>query len=195
MQTIRLKTRRSLWRAGRSASVDIRYCRSVLRRMALFQAVGVLNAGDADGRRSCGGPPRSAGAAVSASTPEPPRARCTRLGRGRPLTTAATPTAAPGSLKLGRFRPCARGRRMSAMMYATLSTQPAGPVTTYRERAVALADEAMAVACSGWRRDRRCVDESGHRLAQPHPQCLHARYRYLLIRLQNGLSVEATSRS
>ena len=79
------------------------------------------------------------------------------------------------------------------MMHATPPTQPAGPATTDPERAVALAHEAMAAACSGWRRDRRCVDESGDRLAHPHAQCLHARYRYLLILLQNGLSVEATS--
>ena len=82
------------------------------------------------------------------------------------------------------------------MISATPSTQPARPVTTDDpERAVALADEAMAAACSGWRRDRRCVDESGDRLPHPHPQCLHARYRYLLILLQSGLAVEATSRN
>ena len=87
-------------------------------------------------------------------------------------------------------------RGLSAMTHAsTPPTQPAGPVSTDPERAVALADEAMAAACSGWRRDRRCVDPSGDRLAHPHPQCLHARYRYLLILLQNGLPVEATSRS
>jgi hypothetical protein len=60
---------------------------------------------------------------------------------------------------------------------------------------MALADEAMEAACAGWRRDRRCVDDSGSRLANPHPQCLHARYRYLVILLQHGLTVEASSRS
>ena len=81
------------------------------------------------------------------------------------------------------------------MNTATPSTQPAPPVSIDREHAVALADEAMATACSGWLRDRRCVDESGDRLPHPHPQCLHARYRYLVILLQNGLTAEATLRN
>lgn len=84
---------------------------------------------------------------------------------------------------------------MEAMNSATQINQPAPPVSIDPEHAVALADEAMAAACSGWRRDRRCVDDSGDRLAHPHPQCLHSRHRYLLILLQNGLPVEGTSRS
>jgi hypothetical protein len=77
------------------------------------------------------------------------------------------------------------------MTHATSPTQTAGPVSVDPERAMASADEAMAAACSGWQRNRRCVDQSGNRLPHPHPQCLHARYRYLLIRLQNGLPVRA----
>ena len=84
---------------------------------------------------------------------------------------------------------------MEAMNSATQINQPAPPVSIDPEHAVALADEAMAAACSGWLRDRRCVDESGDRLPHPHPQCLHARYRYLVILLQNGLTDETTLRN
>ena len=96
---------------------------------------------------------------------------------------------------MGTFPSLRHGNGMSAMTHATPPAQPAEPVRVDAERAVALADEAMAAACSGWRRDRRCVDQSGDRLAHPHPLCLHARYRYLLTLLQHGLPVDATSRN
>ena len=46
-------------------------------------------------------------------------------------------------------------------------------------------------ACSGWRRNRRCVDEHGNRLAHPHPICLHAQYRHYMILLEHGLTIPA----
>lgn len=56
-------------------------------------------------------------------------------------------------------------------------------MATSRERALS----ALADACEGWRSNRRCVDESGGRLAHPHPGCLQAQYRHDVILLDAGL--------
>ena len=59
------------------------------------------------------------------------------------------------------------------------------------EEALALAAAVLESACSGWRRNRRCVDEHGNRLAHPHPICLHAQYRHYMILLEHGLTIPA----
>ena len=59
------------------------------------------------------------------------------------------------------------------------------------EDALALAAAVLESTCSGWRRNRRCVDEHGNRVAHPHPNCLHAQYRHYMILLEHGLTIPA----
>ena len=59
------------------------------------------------------------------------------------------------------------------------------------EDALALAAAVLESACSGWRRNRRCVDEHGNRVAHTHPICLHAQYRHYMILLEHGLTIPA----
>jgi hypothetical protein len=47
-------------------------------------------------------------------------------------------------------------------------------------------DAALAGACDGWRRSRRCVDEDGRQRRDPHPRCLAAHRRYVLAVLERG---------
>lgn len=49
------------------------------------------------------------------------------------------------------------------------------------------ADAALQAACPGWRRDHRCVDENGHQLANPHPECLAAEQRYRVILIEHDI--------
>ena len=51
----------------------------------------------------------------------------------------------------------------------------------------ARAEQALLVACEGWRAWRRCTAPDGTRVAHPHPECLAAQYRYELILLENGI--------
>ncbi|MFT3852274.1 MAG: hypothetical protein QM733_06010 [Ilumatobacteraceae bacterium] len=54
-------------------------------------------------------------------------------------------------------------------------------------RWLVVADEALAGTCAGWQRHRRCTDEHGRRLPDPHPACLHAQFVHDRTLLEHGL--------
>ncbi len=56
---------------------------------------------------------------------------------------------------------------------------------TVTERARSMLD----AACEGWRTDRRCVDQLGVPLHDPHPRCLRAQYHHDVLLLEHGLLI------
>ena len=88
-----------------------------------------------------------------------------------------------GDHETNRGMPSRAGGRLS----------PADQAVSDDEARDALASAAAVLesACPGWRRNRRCVDEHGNRLAHPHPMCLHAQHRHYMILLEHGLTIPA----